>query len=376
MVFVVVTNILRPMLCLLKLINTISSKGAIGMLECGTTGVGPKGNARVILLTLISVAAWAAANAPATAGAQYTTINVAGATATMVGPVNASGEAGGIWIDANGLRHGFLRTPDGAISSFDPKSSSSVQNVSLNDAGLAAGTVEDSQQHDHGFIRTPDGTLTSFDVPNSNSGSTFVAHINSSGQVSGRYYAGHHGYGFIRNPDGTFLSYNAPKAQTTVGGSVNDNGAIAGYYYTLYDSLPHAFIRNADGSFATFDAPGAHGTWGGTINAKGVVAGNYTDSRAVDHCYIRAENGTITTFDPPGAALQPAYGSHVTDINSTGAATGFYYDENYTLHGFVRRRDGTFKTFEIHQQPTVVDAITDDGVMSGSYGRYGFLRTP
>jgi hypothetical protein len=347
------------------------------MLECGRTGVSSNGNARTILVSLISAAAWAVANAPAVAGAQYITVNAAGATATVVEPINTSGEAAGIWTDANGLRHGFLRTPDGAISSFDPKSSSSVENVSLNDTGVAAGTVEDSQQRERGFIRTPDGTITIFEVPNSNNGSTLVTHINSSGQVSGRYYAGHHGYGFIRNPDGTFLSYNAPKAETTAGGPINDNGAIAGYYTTKYSSLPHGFIRNPDGSFATFDVPGAQKTWGGIINAKGVVAGLYTDSRDVDHCYIRAQDGTITTFDPPGVDLEPAYGSHITGINSTGVTVGFYYDKIYhTLHGFVRRRDGTFKTFEVHQQPTIVESITDDGVMSGFYGRYGFMRIP
>lgn len=75
----------------------------------------------------------------------------------------ALGMAASASADANSVYHGYLRTPDGTITSFDapcadttPGSDDGTYPYSINDAGVITGSYQDSNNVYHGFIMLPD----------------------------------------------------------------------------------------------------------------------------------------------------------------------------------------------------------------------------
>jgi len=122
-------------------------------------------------------------------------------------------------------------------------------------------------------------------------------------------------------PSGTFAS------------SINDTGAITGYYHSLVPppGANHGFVRDPAGNITTFDPPGSISTGPASINAGGAITGSYYESNLVFHGFVREPNGQITRFDPPGSTL-----TSPTSINANGTITGSYVDANNRYHGFVR----------------------------------------
>src|SRR3989442_8297201 len=80
-------------------------------------------------------------------------------------------------------------------------------------------------------------------------------------------------------------------------------------------------------SISSFDPPGSIYTQPFSINNAGAVAGYYSDGRT-QHGFIRDANGTFTTFDAPGSTFTEAF-----SVNNAGAVAGSYSD-GCTLHGF------------------------------------------
>jgi hypothetical protein len=69
----------------------------------------------------------------------------------------------------------------------------------MNDAGAIVGVYfVGTDGHAHGFVRAPDGTITTVDVPGASE--TRPVGINSSGQIVGTSYDGRMSYAFIRTP--------------------------------------------------------------------------------------------------------------------------------------------------------------------------------
>ena len=90
-----------------------------------------------------------------------------------------------------------------------------------------------------------------------------------------------------------------------------------------------------------FDAPGAgtgaqQGTIASSINDVGAITGYYTDANLVYHGFLRAHNGKITTFDAPGAGTNSPQGTVSYSINSAGVIAGYYQDASSVNHGFLR----------------------------------------
>jgi len=66
----------------------------------------------------------------------------------------------GSYVDANFTFNGFVRTPDGAITTFDAPGAGTAPNQgtmagATNPAGETAGAYIDSNNMFHGFLRTP-----------------------------------------------------------------------------------------------------------------------------------------------------------------------------------------------------------------------------
>jgi len=70
----------------------------------------------------------------------------------------------------------------------------------------------------HGFVRYPDGNITTFDAPGAGTGAfqgTLGEGINPAGEIDRYYYdANNVGHGFLRTPDGAITTFDAPGAGT------------------------------------------------------------------------------------------------------------------------------------------------------------------
>jgi hypothetical protein len=212
--------------------------------------------------------------------------------------INPAGEIDGYYLDANNVGHGFLRTPDGAITTFDAPGAGTGTfqgtyplEKHINPKGEIDGYYVDQNNVGHGFLRTPDGAITTFDPP----GSTFTiaGGINHAGAITG-YYVDASGAvnGFLRAKDGAFTIFNAPGANlATLPFSLNPKQEITGTYLDANFVL-HGFLRAKDGDFTTFDAPGAgtgfaQGTRPEFIDAGSQITGFYYDENNVGHGFLR-----------------------------------------------------------------------------------------
>jgi hypothetical protein len=124
-------------------------------------------------------------------------------------PNNPADAITGFYIDANGVYHGFLRTPDGTFTTFDApgagtKTGQGTSSASINPEGAIAGDYADASNVNHGFLRAPDGTFTTFDAPGAGTGSgqgTTPFNNNPADAITGFYIdASGVSHGFLRTP--------------------------------------------------------------------------------------------------------------------------------------------------------------------------------
>jgi len=129
---------------------------------------------------------------------------------------------------------------------------------SINASGAIAGCyIIDGSYAQHGFLRAPDGTLTTFDAPGASTApyqGTGAVSINTSGAIAGYYIDGSNvQHGFLRAPDGTFTTLDAPGAPSTEPKSINQSGAIAGNYWDS-SGVSHGFV-----AIPLHNSPHGHG---------------------------------------------------------------------------------------------------------------------
>ncbi len=91
--------------------------------------------------------------------------------------INDLGDVSGIYVDANSVFHGFVRSAGGHIETFDvPTTCTSAAPPAdcafdgtyaggINVAGTIVGTYYGEDEIPHGFWRAANGTITTFDVP-------------------------------------------------------------------------------------------------------------------------------------------------------------------------------------------------------------------
>ena len=318
----------------------------------------------------------------------FVTFDVPGSTCLAAFPfctrpiaINNSEAIIGIYADASGASHGFLRTRDGAIATIDPPGSVFNFPSDISPAGVITGNFCDNTTC-HGYLRSPYGAFTTFDP----AGSVFnqVTGINAAGAIAGSYYdANFVAHGFLRASNGAFTTFDAP-GSTALGGTfpveIDPAGTIVGQ--SCDDTTCHGFLRTSDGAFTTFDPAGSVSTSPAALNPAGAITGFYTDVNFVTHGFLRAKDGAFTMFDVPGSLS-----TSPTSINPTGAITGIE-NSPFHLHGFLRARDGAFTIFDVpgSQYTWRVASITPAGAIAGSYLfldaagicclERGFLRNP
>ena len=179
-----------------------------------------------------------------------------------------------------------------------------------NDLGDVVGTYTDDGIAQHGFLRYPNGSITSFDAPGAGSGpgqGTVAFAINNAGVVAGASQDANGVYhGFLRYPDGVFVTIDEPGAGTgaqqgTLAFDVNPSGTTAGTYVDSGDEN-HGFVRTAAGTFASFDPPGSVYTYPceeTCLSPDGSVTGFFADAKGTGHGFVRTRGGAITTIDGP-----------------------------------------------------------------------------
>jgi uncharacterized membrane protein len=129
--------------------------------------------------------------------------------------INADGAIAG-WYGAEFLgTGGFVRSPQGVFTLFNPPGSivtvpelglgeeslTAPHRISISADGTIAGTYTDANHAQHGFVREPDGVITSFDPPRGMQ--TTATSINDSGVIAGSFYYDWNGQmsiGFLRIP--------------------------------------------------------------------------------------------------------------------------------------------------------------------------------
>jgi len=326
--------------------------------------------------------------------------------------MNNEGAIAGAYIDANQVYHGFLRTPKGNFVTFQAPGADTTPGsfngtgtytMNVNDLGAITGNYTDAQGISHGFVRSPEGKFRSFDPVGSSS--TFPIAINLEGGIVGFYADSNSAlHAFSRSPDGKLTTWSGPNSCTGNGAqgcfgsgasNINAFGVIAGGFEDNSGNfVHHNFVRDARGNQIVFDIPGAGtGAYQGSgspgcflgLNQWGAIAGIYSDSNSVNHGFIRNPWGQITTFDAPGAATGAyqgtgCYSDCPVSINDWGAVTGVYTDANYAPHGYLRSPEGKFVTVDpTGSVATWPYAINDEGIITGYYADannvyHGFVR--
>jgi hypothetical protein len=163
--------------------------------------------------------------------------------------------AGG-YLDANNVLHAFLLAPDRTLTPINipAAGTGAFQGVTggtqyaLNSAGAFTGWYVDTGSVSHGFVRAPDGTITTFDAPGAGADpgeGTLAFSINPSGAISGFYVdSSMRDHGFLYS-DGSITTFDVPgqaPAQGTFIAGYNPAGTVNGYYVDA-NNVSHGFTE-------------------------------------------------------------------------------------------------------------------------------------
>jgi hypothetical protein len=330
--------------------------------------------------------------------------------------INDVGAITGWYVDANWVWHGFVRAPNGFITTFEaPGAGTGIDSYEgtvafmIGPTGAITGFYEDASEVNHGFLRTSDGTFTTFDAPGAGTAGTgpyagdegtFGGSINRFGEIFGWYIdAGDVSHAYLRAPNGMITEFNVRGAVNAAGQGtevayntgLNAAGTTIGGYLDS-DTVWQSYVRAANGFVTEFSVSGAgtgpdQGTQTSGINSAGAITGFYADANGVAHGYLRAANGAMTTFNYPEAGTSSGQGTWGTTINDTGWIVGDYADTNGVIHGLLRAPDGALTPFDApgagtgSGQGTIPIFINSAGAITGYYADstgvyHGFLRLP
>ena len=309
-------------------------------------------------------------------GDDIITFDVPGAQLTKAIGIVEGGLVFGLYLDSSHTRHGFLRSPDGRITTIDaPNAVGDTVPEGLNAFGVSSGLYQDSSGTEHSWVRGRDGEFLEFDPPGATQSE--ASNVNAFGVVSGDFYdANTVSYGYVRSPGGHFEVYDVPGMGTDPGSGEGVNadaftgmnifGENTGFYTTDLTYIGHGYVRAPNGQITTFDAPNSpQGTYPSSINAEGTIVGVSYDSGGNAHSFSRDRHGEITVLDVPfpGASQTAALTN-----NDTNEIVGTYSDMSGNTHGFVRFPDGEFRTVDVpNATATAVLANNNEGAMTGYF---------
>jgi len=366
------------------------------------------------IICLLRIGVWAQAQEIVTFDAPGADTTSGDFSGTYPSGVNAWGFVTGYYQGSDTVSHGFIRSLKGDYITFEapgadttPGSYNGTNPTAINDLGMIAGYYYDASGFSHGFLRSPEGKVKTFDVPGAAGYGTFPRAMNVQGAVVGTYTDANYSFrAFLRSPEGKFTTWIGADACTGNGSegcygsgasNINFFGIIAGGFEdNTGNFVHHNFLRNANGKLKVFDIPGAgNGNSQGSgcpgcnlgLNQFGAVAGIFSDANSVNHGFLRSPDGRITVFDAPGAGTDiyqgtGCYADCPVSINDWGAIAGMYIDSNYVVHGYVRSPKGHFAPFDPPDSIyTWASGINNQGIVVGYFVDsndvfHGFIRKP
>jgi hypothetical protein len=162
--------------------------------------------------------------------------------------INNGGAIAGVFTDTSNVEHGFVRHPNGTFTVFDLPGVVTTFGphgeeipFDMNEAGEITATYKDSNGHFHGFVRSPQGAITTFSVQGSVD--TYAFGINASGAIVGYSTdANNMTHGYIRSKKGTITSFDVPNGSFTTAFAINNFGAVTGNFSPA-NGQTMAFIR-------------------------------------------------------------------------------------------------------------------------------------
>ena len=319
-------------------------------------------------------------------------IEVEGALETYADFVNSSGGMVGSYVDAEGLYHPYIRTPNGRFVSIDLPQAAFLEYFfvhGINDARVVVARTKRIDGVPSTLVGTFQAGLQQFQVPGSVS--TEGYNINQDGSIVGYYdTADGRRHGFIARPvtdtdapvdaepvatpsvfNYTFESINVPDVEFLAVAASSDFEDYAGNTRRADGEKTVAFTL-IDGVFSTYDFPGSKNTYFYALGNDGQAAGHYEDSEGLFHGVV-LEDGELSQYDFPGAVETQIYG--ISD--ATGALTGNFIDADGVRRGFSG--DTIVETPEASE--TYADFVNASGRMVGSYidtdGVYHpYMRSP
>ncbi len=314
-----------------------------------------------------------------------TIIEFPGAVATYADFVNASGGVVGSYIDAEGLYHPYVRTPNGRLVSLDLPRADSLDFYyvhGINDASVIVSRAKPVDGVTLTYVGTFREGLEELQVPGSVS--TEGWNINQDGSIVG-YYDSVDGrrHGFIARPavddelvvaptdlNYTFESIDVPGVEFLELTASSDFEDYAGNTLSA-DGQKIVGFTLIDGVFERHDFPGSENTYFYALGNSGQAAGHYEDSDGLFHGVV-LEDGELRQYDFPGAIQTEIYG--ISD--ATGALTGNYIDASGARRGFSGD-----EIIEFPEAPETYADFVSAGRLVGSYidadGVYHpYVRTP
>lgn len=256
---------------------------------------------------------------------------------TQPGGVNNAGHVSGGYVTPSGDLAGFFYdgvtfadvtvpgSGGAASTAFGPINYTGYLN-NLSNSGDAVGVYNNADGVIHGFLRAAVGTITPLPDPVVGTTVNFPLGINNAGDIVGYFttdpLAEMERAFFLSGGVYTELFY--PGAVATNAQGINDLGQIVGIWFDATDT-PHGFLLDG-GAFSSIDFPGADATYVSAINNVGQMTGAYVLGDVL-HGFYRDQNGVFTSLDYPGAGDTAAF-----SINDSGALAGVY--DGFT-RGFV-----------------------------------------
>ena len=305
-------------------------------------------------------------------------IEFPGAMETYADFVNASGGMVGSYVDADGLYHPYIRTPDGRFVPLNLPQASELEYFfvhGINDARVMVARTKRIDDVPGTLVGTFQEGLQEFMVPDSVS--TEGYNINQDGSIVGHYQsADGRTHGFIARPitdtdapvedqpvatptdfNFTFESIDAPGVEFLALTASSDFEDYAGYTKSA-DGEKEIGFTLIDGVFTTYDFPGSQRTHFYALGNDGRAAGHYQDSEGLYHGVI-LENGELTEYNFPDSVETEIYG--ISD--ATGALTGNFIDAEGVRRGF----SGDTIIEVPGASATYADFVNASGRLVGSY---------
>jgi probable HAF family extracellular repeat protein len=270
-----------------------------------------------------------------------------------------------------------------AFQFFDPVGSQRTIADGINDVGVVTGEYLSADWFPgcgcgrHGFVRTPNGSLTTFDPDGSIS--TRALGINNAGVIVGYYGDGSHAQGFIRTPDGKFTQQDFPSPPAFESGltDINNRGDIVGGYDTGDVATSINYVLQHGRYTVMPDAPGSAPllTFASGINDLGWLTGYFQDTAGNDHGFLFI-NGVYRIVDDPRPSN---VNTLLYKTNDVGIAVGISDIGSFVLD----TRTNTFSTLScpggFYGEPR---AINNRGQIVGACRTeangpfHGFIATP